>query len=332
MAARSRFLERLWYENHPLSLLLSPFGWCYGALAWLRRVLYRLNVLRVVRTGVPVIVVGNISVGGTGKTPLVIWLAGFLAAQGYRPAIISRGYKGQAKSWPQQVRAGSDPTRVGDEPVLMARRTNCPVAVDPNRLRGVRALMDANDCNVIISDDGLQHYRLGRDIEIALIDDVRRHGNGRCLPAGPLREFVSRLGRVDMIVANGHGQRGEYSMQLKPGPAVKVGDMNTRSPLKDLQVEAVHAVCGIGYPGRFFDMLRRLGFHVIEHPFADHHVFSAADINFDDGHRVIMTEKDAVKCLPFAGENHWYVPVTAELNEAFSTRLLALLDNLRPRT
>ncbi len=331
MDSRPAFLDRLWYTRHPLSYLLAPLGWIYGTLAWLRHGLYRLKLLPAAHLGIPVIVVGNIAVGGTGKTPLVIWLAGFLAAQGYRPAIISRGYKGRARIWPQQVRPGSDPTRVGDEPVLMAQRANCPVTVDPNRLRGARALIEASDCDVIISDDGLQHYRLGRDIEIALIDEVRRHGNGRCLPAGPLREFPLRLKQVDIIVVNGQGLRGEFSMQLVPGPAVRVADTSIRCSVTELQTQAVHAVCGIGNPSRFFAMLRRLGFEVIEHPFIDHHVFCAADISFDDRLAVIMTEKDAVKCVAFAQANHWYLPVTAELNEAFSPRLLHLLKRaLRP--
>jgi len=325
MAGRPTFIERLWYGRHPLSLLLAPLGWMYGGVAGMRRALYRFQVLPVTRVGVPVIVVGNIAVGGTGKTPLVIWLAGFLAAEGYRPAIVSRGYKGQARHWPQQVRPGSDPSQVGDEPVLMAQRASCPIAVDPNRLRGARALIDNTHCDVIISDDGLQHYRLGRNIEIALIDDVRRHGNGRCLPAGPLREFSSRLEQVDLVVANGHGRRGEFSMQLSPGPAVRVADASVRCRVADLQAGPVHAVCGIGNPGRFFTLLKHLGFEIIEHPFADHHAFTAQEIDFDDGRTVIMTEKDAVKCSAFAQDHHWYLPVTAELPEAFASRLLRLL-------
>ena len=327
---RPGFLERLWYEQHPLSVLLAPLGWLYGSLAWIRRRLYVLKVLPAPELGVQVIVVGNISVGGTGKTPLVIWLAGFLSAEGYRPAIISRGYKGQASHWPQQVLPGSDPTQVGDEPVLMARRANCPVSVDPNRVRGVKALIENTDCNIIISDDGLQHYRLARDIEIALIDEVRRNGNGRCLPAGPLREFPSRLKDVDLIVANGHGQRGEYSMQRLPGPAARVADTSIRCSLAQLQGQTIHAVCGIGNTDQFFRMLKRLGFVIIEHPFPDHHDFCAADISFDDGLPVLMTEKDAVKCQPFAGEQHWYLPITAELSEAFATQLLSCLKNTAP--
>ncbi len=326
MAERQSILVRLWYSQHPISYLLAPLGWLYGALAWLRRGLYRIHVLPVTQLHMPVIVVGNIAVGGTGKTPLVIWLAGFLAAQGYRPAIISRGYKGQAKHWPQQVLAGSDPVQVGDEPVLMARRTHCPVAVDPDRLRGARALIESSNCNIIISDDGLQHYRLGRDVEIALIDDVRRNGNGRCLPAGPLREFPARLKSVDMIVANGHGQRGEFSMQLVPGQIYQVAVPARHCPLESIQDGPIHAVCGIGNPQRFFDMLKNRGCNLIAHPFPDHHDFKRADLLFGDERPVIMTEKDAVKCAPFCGENVWYLPVTAELDEAFSTRLLRHLE------
>lgn len=322
-------LDALWYRNTPLGLVLAPFGWLYCAGAWLRRAAYRLGILSVGRVGVPVIVVGNISVGGTGKTPLVIWIADFLASQGLRPGIVSRGYRGRARKWPQQVRSDSDPVMVGDEPVLLARATRCPVAADPDRLRGARTLVDHVACDVIVSDDGLQHMALGRDVEIAVIDGVRRHGNGRCLPAGPLREPVSRLDRVDMVVANGGGLAGEFDMRMRPCEAENLAEASLRRPLEAFAAAPVHAVCGIGAPERFFDTLEHAGLTIVRHRFPDHHAFSAADIDFDDGLAVLMTEKDAVKCRRFAGPRHWCLPVRAELPRAFAERLLSLLGATR---
>ena len=318
-------IDSLWYGNSPLSLLLAPLGWLYCAGAVLRRTAYRLGIVRAGRAGAPVIVVGNISVGGTGKTPLVVWLAHFLLSRGLRPGIVSRGYRGCAEHWPQQVRADSDPVMVGDEPVLLARATGCPVVADPDRLRAARSLLQHAECDVILSDDGLQHLGLGRDVEIAVIDGVRRHGNGRCLPAGPLREPVSRLASVDLVVNNGGGIGGEFTMVVRARDAEKLDDDTISQPLEHFEPGPVHAVCGIGSPERFFTTLERAGLTVIRHPYPDHHHFAATDIVFDDEIPVLMTEKDAVKCRRFADWRHWCVPVQAELPETFAARLLTLL-------
>ena len=244
--------DSLWYRNSPLSLLLAPIGWLYCAAAIVRRGVYRLGIAHVGRVGAPVIVVGNISVGGTGKTPLVIWLARFLMSHGLRPGIVSGGYRGRADKWPQQVRPDSDPVMVGDEPVLLAQATGCPVVADPDRLRAATSLLAHARCDVLISDDGLQHLALGRDVEIAVLDGVRRHGNGRCLPAGPLREPVSRLDSVDMVVANGGGIGAEFHMRVRAGEARNLAEATLIRSLETFKPGPVHAVCGIGSPERFF--------------------------------------------------------------------------------
>jgi tetraacyldisaccharide 4'-kinase len=323
-------LDALWYRKSPLSLALAPLGWLYCAAAVARRAAYRLGIAHVGRVGAPVIVVGNISVGGTGKTPLVIWIARFLMSRGLRPGIVSRGYRGKAGNWPQQVRPDSDPTMVGDEPVLLALATGCPVAVDPDRTRAARSLLAHTGCDLIVSDDGLQHLAMGRDVEVAVIDAVRRHGNGRCLPAGPLREPVSRLASVDMIVANGGGISGEFHMRMHAGDAKNLSEEALSRPLGDFRAGPVHALCGIGSPERFFASLEGAGLELIRHPFPDHHAFCAGDIDFEDEIPVLMTEKDAVKCRRFADSRHWCVPVQAELPEAFGARLLSLLGALAP--
>jgi tetraacyldisaccharide 4'-kinase len=318
-------LDAYWYDNNWLAYILTPLSWVFCALVKLRRALYRMNWLHVRHMPVPVIVVGNVSVGGTGKTPLVAALAGLLRKAGYSPGIVSRGYRGNARQWPQQVRADSDPAVVGDEAVMLARMTRCPIAVGPDRVAAAEALLEYSECNVILADDGLQHYALGRDIEIAVVDGERRFGNGHCLPAGPLREPASRLTEADFVVVNGgHRQRLEYPMKLTARTARKVtGEREV--PLEEFKGRRVHAVAGIGHPGRFFRLLRRHGIEIIEHPFPDHHAFVTADLDFADGLPVLMTEKDAVKCAHFAAANQWYVPVTAETDSNLALRLLKLL-------
>jgi len=318
-------LDAYWQDNNPVSLLLTPFAWLFRALAALRRGAYRSGLLSVHHLPVPVVVVGNISVGGTGKTPLVAWLVEQLREAGFRPAIVSRGYGGRARHWPQQVRPDGDPQAVGDEPVLLARRCRCPVAVGPDRVAAAQALLEHTDCDLIVSDDGLQHYALGRDVEIAVIDANRRFGNGRCLPAGPLREPPSRLTSVDLVVSNGPGLRGELPMRLVGDTLHAVLEPARRRPLEELRGLRVHALAGIGDPPRFFALLRRSGIQLLEHPFPDHHAFRPEELRFDDGLPVLMTEKDAVKCAPFAAPNHWYLPVEAQPDPNLLPRLLRLL-------
>lgn len=318
-------IEKSWYGSRPIWPLL-PLSWLFRGIAALRRWAYRSGLKKRVRLPVPVIIVGNISVGGTGKTPLVIWLVERLQHAGYRPGIITRGYGGQAKLWPQSVTATSDPVLVGDESVLLAQRCRCPIVAGPDRVQDAQQLL-AQGCNVIVSDDGLQHYRLQRDIEIVVIDGERRLGNGHCLPAGPLREPPARLEDVDFVIANGGARSGEVLMTLIQGPAHALQGQGSARELLDFAKERVHAVAGIGHPARFFAQLRQRGLQVIEHPFPDHHPYQAADMQFNDNLPVLMTEKDAVKYRPYATLAHWYVPVVAQLPAEFEHRLLTKLRN-----
>jgi tetraacyldisaccharide 4'-kinase len=325
MSAGTRFAA-LWYSRSPLLLLLLPVSWLFLLLVTLRHLAYRTGVLPSHRLPVPVIVVGNITVGGTGKTPLVIWLVEHLHTLGYRPGLVSRGYGGRSRNWPQQVRPDSDPAMVGDEAVLLARHCHCPIAVGPDRVAAARALLEHHKVDILISDDGLQHYALQRDLEIAVIDGVRRFGTGYCLPAGPLREPAGRLKSVDLVVANGIGGRREYGMRLKPGPAWLLEDPQQRRELRDFAGSRVHAVAGIGHPERFFTSLAGLGMQIIPHAFPDHHTYRREDFAFaTDEHPILMTEKDAVKCRGF-GLWAWVVPVSAELDERFRLQLDRLLS------
>ena len=320
-------LVQQWYSPR-VSLWLLPISWLFSLLVMVRRSAYKTGVLGSYRLPVPVIVVGNISVGGTGKTPLVAWLVKVLQQWGYRPGVITRGYGGQAQQWPQQVTPASDPVTVGDEPVLLAQRCGCPVVAAPDRVLAARELLGHFSCDILISDDGLQHYRLQRDIEIVVVDGARRFGNGHCLPAGPLREPISRLRQVDYVVANGAAASGEFAMQLLPGMARSLGDHNKVVSITDFQGQQVHAVAGIGNPARFFELLKKSGLSVIEHPFPDHHAFTMTDLAFADGLPVLMTEKDAVKCRRYADARMWYLPVEAQLDQEFSQRLMQQVNRL----
>ena len=314
-----------WYEPSPLGALLAPLGWAVALFTVLRRGAYRAGMRRSRQVGCPIVVVGNLSAGGTGKTPLVIAIAKLLARRGLRVGVVCRGYRGSASRWPRQVRSDSDPNRVGDEAVLLARRTGGPVAAGPNRIAAARILFRRAKCDVILSDDGLQHLRLARDVEIVVVDGVRRHGNGRCMPAGPLREPLGRLASVDLVVVNGAARSGELEMQLVAGDAVSLVDAGQTRPLDSFRGAPVHAVCAIGHAERFFRTLDAHGVTIVRHPFPDHHPFREAEIRFPDGAPVLMTEKDAVKCERFADARHWYVPVEAVLSSELEARLLAIL-------
>ena len=314
-----------WYEPSPLGALLAPLGWAVALFTVLRRGAYRVGMRRSRQVGCPIVVVGNLSAGGTGKTPLVIAIAKLLARRGLRVGVVCRGYRGSASRWPRQVRSDSDPNRVGDEAVLLARRTGGPVAAGPNRIAAARILFRRAKCDVILSDDGLQHLRLARDVEIVVVDGVRRHGNGRCMPAGPLREPLGRLASVDLVVVNGAARSGELEMQLVAGDAVSLVDAGQTRPLDSFRGAPVHAVCAIGHAERFFRTLEAHGVTIVRHPFPDHHPFREAEIRFPDGAPVLMTEKDAVKCERFADARHWYVPVEAVLSSELEARLLAIL-------
>lgn len=322
MNFRNYFLNS-WYNPRAfLPYFLWPFSQLYKLIIVIRKKLIKPTTFNI-----PVIIVGNITVGGTGKTPLVIWLAKFLKEKNYKPGIVSRGYGGKTSIYPQVVTSDSDVQHVGDEAILLARHAQCPVIIDPDRVNAVRYLLNNTDCNIVISDDGLQHYKLGRDIEIAVIDGVRRFGNRWCLPAGPLREPISRLDTVDFIVTNG-GEIGigEIEMKLIPGEIYNLSDVNLKAECDDFSGHAVHAIAGIGNPDRFFNSLRKLGLTIFQHSFPDHYQFSENDIDFKDDAKIIMTEKDAVKCEAFADYRSWCMPVEAELEAEFGERLLAKLQ------
>lgn len=327
----ARWAADIWYKDAFLGILLLPLAYVFSDIVRLRRFLYRKGVLKSQTLPVPVVVVGNITLGGTGKTPLIIWLSGLLEKSGYKPGIISRGYGGQAETWPQVVTAASDVRQVGDEPVLIARQTGLPVVVGPLRVEAAKKLLDEFDCNLVLSDDGMQHYKLNRDIEIAVVDGERRFGNGYCLPAGPLREPLDRLGSVDFVVVNGEKYADhEYAMQLLGDVAVNLST-GERKALQNFSGLDCHALAGIGNPERFFKLLESFGISCATHSFPDHYPFTKADIEFGDDKLVLMTEKDAVKCSRFAGQRHWAVPVTALPEPDFGQAFLNLLNKKHDR-
>ncbi len=323
-----------WYDDAPVPLAARLVAPLYGAVSRLRRRLYQRGWLRRRQVPVPVIVVGNITAGGTGKTPLTIELVTRLREAGWKPGVASRGYGRDEAGSARWVTPDMDAALGGDEPVLIAWKTGAPVRVDRDRVAAAKALLDAG-CDVVVCDDGLQHYRLARDIEIEVVDAVRRYGNGRMMPAGPLRESVARARDCDFRVVNlGQGSDsdgestasgfGEWAMRLRIDTAHPLGG-GRDTPLQAFAGQRVHAVAGIANPERFFQMLRARGIGVVPHAFADHHRYQPADLSFGSELPVLMTEKDAVKCQRFANRWHYAVPLQAELPAAF---WVALLDRL----
>lgn len=319
---------RHWAGRGWVAWLLWPASLAFGCVAFLRRHCYRLGLLASHDAGVPVVVVGNLTAGGSGKTPLVLRIVEFLREQGRRPGIVSRGYGGAAPG-PREANIASDPAEVGDEPILLARRSGCPVWVAPDRVAACRALRAQHpECDVIVTDDGLQHYALRRTLEICVVDG-RGFGNGFLLPAGPLREPVSRLRSVDAVVAHGAAGVPGYRMHLEGDTLVRFTDAHDRRPVSSFAGRRLHAAAGIGDPDRFFAQLARLGIDVVPHPFPDHHPFRAEDLRFADGDPVVVTEKDAVKlksivrALPQV--EFWILPVRAALDPAFERWLLEKL-------
>ncbi|NII10912.1 tetraacyldisaccharide 4'-kinase [Oleiagrimonas sp. C23AA] len=308
-------LLRRWYSKRPAPWLLRPLAGLYRGLSAVRLALYRCHWLTSQRLPVPVLVVGNISLGGTGKTPLVIALVQWLREQGWQPGVVSRGYGGKHQV-PELLDASPDPVRVGDEPCLIRERTGARVAVGRDRATAAQLVIEAG-ADIVLTDDGLQHYRLQRDLEICVIDGSRRFGNGWVLPAGPLREPVSRLRSVDFRVCNGGmNQSGEVLMRLLGDVAQPLREGAPRG-VREFAGRRIHAVAGIGHPQRFFDTLRVQGIDVIEHAFPDHHAYTVHDLAFGDDLPVLMTEKDAIKCQAFAQDHWWSVPVRAVLPEDF---------------
>ena len=326
-----------WQRRSPGASLLRPLSALFGALAAARRGRYRSDPRRVERLPVPVIVVGNIAVGGSGKTPVVDWLVRQLRAAGWVPGVVSRGYGGHVDGV-AVVPAGGDPSLYGDEPVLLARLTGGPVAVGADRPAAARALLAEHpECNVIVSDDGLQHYRLERDIELVVVDE-RTLGNGWLLPAGPLREPLSRLREVDLVIAHGPlsaglkqaiGATPVFPMRLEGDTFVALHDGAKQCRSAAFQGRRVHAVAGIGRPERFFDQLRAMGLDVVPHPFPDHHPFAAADLAFAPGEAKVLTSKDAVKCSAFAPADTWEFPVRAQIPAGAAEQILEKLSHGR---
>ena len=321
----AKFVNEVWYKDHFIGTWLMPFSFIFTDVTKFRRWLYKKGFKPVEKLPVPVIIVGNITLGGTGKTPLVIYLVEQLKSAGFKPGVISRGYGGKSESWPVRVTADSDAALIGDEPLLIARQTRCPVAVGPIRADSARMLLENSTIDVIVSDDGLQHYALHRDIEIIVIDGVRRFGNNFCLPSGPLREPQERIQEVDFVVCNGGDpEENEILMQLEGKYAVNM-QTQERKPLAEFRDLNCHAMAGIGNPQRFFDLLEKQGITCQTHAFPDHYAYTVKDIFFKAAQAIFMTEKDAVKCSSFASAQHWNVPVQATFDDGFMENLVALL-------
>jgi len=321
------WLEQGWYGSRP-SPLLQPLAWIYAAVVLLRRHAFSAGLFRARHPGVPVVIVGNLGVGGTGKTPLVLWLAAQLSRRGLRPGIVLRGYGGSRRA-ARLVQADDSAEQVGDEAVLLARRAGCPVAVGADRFEAAAILVQAG-CGIVIADDGLQHLALKRDLSVVVVDGARGFGNGALLPAGPLREPVSRLAEADLVVLHGADLHQAVPpalqplhMQLLPTALRHLTD-DREEPQQSLQGATVHAFAGIGHPQRFFATLRALGAAPVEHARPDHHRYSAGELRRGDGRRIVMTEKDAVKCRTLAapGEDIYYLQVAAQLPEPDAARLL----------
>jgi tetraacyldisaccharide 4'-kinase len=319
-------IERIWSGRSPLWLLLWPLSLLYGAITWLIRLSFQSGWRKSWRAPCPVIVVGNLTAGGNGKTPVVIWLVQALQQRGLRAGVVSRGYGGKAERYPLLVTAETPTAQAGDEPVLIAQRTQVPVAVAPQRRLAVEGLLAAHDLDVIITDDGLQHYALQRDREIVVVDGMRRFGNGWWLPAGPMRERASRLQTVNAVIVNGgDAQADEIAMTLQPGLAV---NLISGATVALEQLPEIVAMAGIGHPPRFFNTLKQQGIQpVAEIAFADHHAYSEDELQrlTQAQQCLLMTEKDAVKCRGFARPNWWYLPVDAHLQ---GTAVATLLDDI----
>ncbi len=321
-------LERHWYRITPLHLILFPLSLLFRALVALRRILYSSRILPSYKLPVPVIVVGNISVGGTGKTPLTLALAQQLIDRGRHPLIVSRGYGGAAQR-PQQVDADGNAQQVGDEPLLMARRKLCPVWIGKDRAAAARAALHTHpQCDIVLCDDGLQHFRLQRDAEIAVIDGERGFGNGLLLPAGPLREPAARLQAVDAVVVNGgKASTSQYAMRLSGEIFHNLLEPGKTAAAEHFRLLDNHAVAGIGHPQRFFSHLQSLGIPCTPHAFPDHHPYSKADLAFADCDAILLTEKDAVKCAAFADARYWVLRVDAQIDPALVDHILRKIES-----
>jgi len=326
-------LTAAWYAGHPALGLLRPLEWLYRAVVQRKRSRFLAGEGEIYRAPVPVVVVGNITVGGTGKTPMILWLIEHCRRQGLRVGVVSRGYGAQPPQLPWRVQADQTARVAGDEPLLIVQRSGVPLMIDPDRSRAVAALLAAEPLDLILSDDGLQHYRLARDLELVLIDAARGLGNRHCLPAGPLREPVERLQSVDALLYNGasNDPQDGYGFTLQPRTLVNLRSGEPH-PLSHFPAgQALHAVAGIGNPQRFFNTLEGLHWRPVAHAFADHAPYSAELLNFSPVLPLVMTEKDAVKCRAFAADDWWYLAVDAEPSAAFVAWFDQQLQRLVPR-
>ena len=326
-----------WYRKRPWLILLTPLSLLFWILSSLRRLRFALFRKGVYQAGIPVIVIGNVTAGGTGKTPLVVTLAHYLKNHGYRPGIVTRGYKAKPPSLPYLISAESTHQQTGDEALMISRHTHCPVVISPKRAEAIQYLEKKTDCDIILSDDGLQHYRMGRDIEIIVVDGSRGLGNRWLLPAGPLRESAGRLNQADYVICNGNNITAlDYKMQtmrlmpqslfnLKNNQSISLDSDEARAIINN----KVHAVAGIGNPERFFTSLCNCGFDIITHIFPDHHDYQQQELQFQDDLPIVMTEKDAIKCVDWATEKFWYLSVTADLPDTFYQKFLAQISALK---
>ena len=331
MAFTDRLLDA-WYNGHPALVLLRPLECLYRRVVNRKRARFLAGQGDIYKAPVPVVVVGNITVGGTGKTPLILWMIDHCRARGLRVGVVSRGYGSKPPSLPWRVLPQQPAEHAGDEPLLIVNRTGVPLMIDPDRSQAVRALLAEEPLDLILSDDGLQHYRLNRDLELVLIDAVRGLGNRRCLPAGPLREPVERLRSVDALLYNGASADREdgFGFQLKPSALVNLVTGERRPVDHFPRGQQVHAVAGIGNPQRFFNTLEGLHWRPVPHAFADHAVFSAQALSFTPALPLVMTEKDAVKCASFAAPDWWYLTVEAVPSPAFVSWFDSQLTRLLP--
>ncbi|PWB35918.1 tetraacyldisaccharide 4'-kinase [Pseudomonas sp. SDI] len=331
MAAADRLLAA-WYNGHPALALLRPLEALYRRVVRTKRERFLAGQGEIYRAPVPVLVVGNITVGGTGKTPLILFLIEHCRQRGLRVGVVSRGYGARPPQFPWRVRAEQSAAEAGDEPLLIVQRSGVPLVIDPNRAQAVRALLAAEPLDLILCDDGMQHYRLARDLELVLIDAARGLGNRRCLPAGPLREPVERLADVDAVLFNGAtADRDDgFAFTLQPTALVNLRSGERRGLEHFPPGQALHAVAGIGNPQRFFNTLQGLNWRPVPHAFADHAAFSAQALSFTPPLPLVMTEKDAVKCRAFAADDWWYLAVDARPSPAFVAWLDAELLRLLP--
>ncbi len=324
-------LQRGWQTPGWLNRILLPVAWIYAGMMWCRRRCYIVGLLKQHRLSVPVVVVGNISVGGTGKTPLVVALVEYLKSAGNSPGVIARGYRGNSAFWPRAIVEADTAMEVGDEPLMIYRRCGVPVVVGPDRIRSAHMLVEKFKCDIIVSDDGFQHLALARDIDIVVVDGERRFGNGWCLPSGPLREPPSTVDQADIVVVNSSKEPlkgSEFSMQIEAQPLIRLEGGEIRHDLSWFGGKTVHAIAGLGNPERFFNSLEKAGLNFIPHRFPDHHGFTTDDFAFiNEQDIVIMTEKDAIKCTSLVPHcDAWILPVRGRMNPEFFGIFQSKLD------